>query len=75
MDNKLAMSHSDPQSQPSSSEVAKVSKVNKQHERDQMFLEQLLNPKLIEDFQIPIKLKVDLRRYQQVRLIDWLMID
>lgn len=37
-----------------------------QKARERKFLEQLLNPKSIEDYKIPVPIKADLRSYQQV---------
>lgn len=37
-----------------------------QKARERKFLEQLLNPKSIEDYKIPVPIKAELRSYQQV---------
>lgn len=38
----------------------------RQKEKERKFLEQLFNPKLIEDYKVPVPIKAELRSYQQV---------
>ena len=53
--------------------IPQQSSLDARRSRDRGFLQQLLNPKLIDEFKVPLKLKVQLRQYQQVNEIDcWL---
>jgi TATA-binding protein-associated factor len=38
-----------------------------QKARERKFLEQLFNPKLIEDYKVPVPIQAELRSYQQVQ--------
>jgi len=40
-----------------------------QKEKESHFLEQLLDPHKIDDYQLPIPINAELRKYQQVRYI------
>ncbi|XP_049802115.1 TATA-binding protein-associated factor 172 [Schistocerca nitens] len=46
-------------------------KLAEQKERERIFLEQLFNPKSIQDYKIPVPIKADLRSYQQSG-VNWL---